>query len=233
MACLTFAPSDRERLRMRLMPDYTILLAYLMGWLVTTYGIPLFYKPTLLVKGVVVGVGYLVTWWFLTAVRREGFATKTSSGKPYCSECDSAWPCPDHSSGSPTCPPVPDMSKYVLKTSIPPCKTCPDMDNYMLKTECPPVPDMSQYVLKSSVPKQGPVIVDTSACGKQCGECPPCPRPRCPEVKCPPAPVCPTCPPCPRPSCPQQVVKCKAEDVASSPVRPFLAPLGMSGFGLS
>ena len=130
------------------------------------------------------------------------------------------------------CPAVPDLSKYVLKTSIPPCPAAPDMNNYMLKSECPPVPDLSQYVLKSSVPKQQPIIIDTSEDRKdKCGECPPCPRPRCPEVRCPPPTVCPAAAPCPRAVCPQTTVKCRSEEVNTTPVRPFLAPLGMSGFG--
>lgn len=154
---------------------------------------------------------------------------------PSCSQCGGAYPCPDHKeTAAPTClcPPMPDMSKYVLKSSIPPPPVCPDMSNYMLKSECPPVPDMSQYVLKSSIPKPQPIIIDTSADMKsKCGECPPCPRPRCPEVKCPPATVCPACPPCPRAACPQTQVKCRAEEIASNPIRPFLAPLGVPGFG--
>lgn len=134
----------------------------------------------------------------------------------------------------PGCPPMPDMSKYVLKSSIPPCPQCPDLSLYMLKTECPPTPDLSQYVLKASIPKPQPIIIDTSKDhDKKCGDCPPCPRPRCPEVKCPPPTVCPACPPCARTACPPSVVKCKAETVDTSPVRPFLAPLGLSGFGLS
>lgn len=137
------------------------------------------------------------------------------------------------SCGSDSCPAVPDLSKYVLKSSIPPSPVCPEMSQYMLKTECPPVPDLSQYVLKSSVPTPEPIIVDTSSCkNKQCGDCPACPRPRCPEVKCPPPTVCPACPPCPRQTCPQTTVKCKAEESPSQPVRPYLAPLNMGGFGL-
>ena len=125
-----------------------------------------------------------------------------------------------------------DMSKYVLKSSLPPCPTVPDLTNYMLKTECPPVPDMSQYVLKSSVPKQQPIIIDTSVDSKaKCGDCPPCPRPRCPQVKCPPPTVCPAAAPCPRAVCPQTTVKCRAEEADVSPVRPFLAPLSVNGFG--
>ena len=163
--------------------------------------------------GVVIGLflGYLFVPYI-----GEGF-TATKGANSACISC-----------GALSCPPNPDMSKYVLKSSIPPNPTCPEMTNYMLKTECPPVPDLSQYVLKSSIPKQGPVIIDNSACkGGNCGECPPCPRPRCPEVKCPEPTVCPTCAPCPRATCPQQTVKCKAETKEdSSTVRPFLAPLG-------
>ena len=133
--------------------------------------------------------------------------------------------------GKMTCPPAPDMTKFVLKSSIPPPPTCPDMASYMLKTQCPPTPDLSQYVLKSSIPTPEPVIVDNSQCGKDCGECPACPRPRCPEVKCPPPTVCPACPPCARQACPKPVVKCKAEESPSSSVRPFLAPLNFDAFG--
>jgi len=131
----------------------------------------------------------------------------------------------------PDCPPMPDMSKYVLKSSIPPCPTCPDLSMYMLKTECPPSPDLSQYVLKSSIPKPEPIIIDNSSCNKNAGECPPCPRPRCPEVKCPGPVTCPACPPCPRPSCPEKIVKCKTEDADQNPIRPYLTPLSITGFG--
>jgi hypothetical protein len=132
-----------------------------------------------------------------------------------------------------TCPPCqqPDMSKYVLKATVPPCPTAPDLSKYMLKTECPPVPDLSKYVLKSSIPKQQPVIIDNSSCNKEAGECPPCPRTRCPEVKCPPPTVCPPVSDCPRQVCPPTTVKCKAEGTNDSEVRPFLAPLSMSTFG--
>jgi hypothetical protein len=149
----------------------------------------------------------------------EGFATAATTAVK-CNEC-----------GAPGCPPVPDMSKYVLKASIPPPSQCPDMSLYMLKTECPPVPDLSQYVLKSSIPNPEPVIIDNSQCGKDCGECPACPRPRCPEIKCPPPTVCPACPPCARQTCPQTTVKCKAEENPATPVRPFLAPLNFEMFG--
>jgi len=160
-------------------------------------------------------IGAVMAYMVCTKWTREGFQASPSSR------------------GSTECPPLPDMSKYVLKSSIPPPHQCPDMTNYMLKTECPPIPDLSQYVLKSSIPKPQPIIIDTSHdWDKKCGDCPPCPRPRCPDVKCPPPTVCPACPPCARASCPSTVVKCKAEETDTSPVRPFLAPLGMPGFGL-
>ena len=173
-------------------------------------------------------LGCLLMYVFLTrfTARREGFENSNCS-------CGSSMPCPDHGDSSPaSCPPMPDLSRYVLKSSIPPCPTIPDMDNYMLKSECPPVPDLSQYVLKTSVPPQQPIIIDTSEDRKsKCGDCPPCPRPRCPEVRCPPPTVCPAAAPCPRAVCPQTTVKCKSQEVDNSPVRPFLAPLGMTPFG--
>jgi len=135
------------------------------------------------------------------------------------------------------CPRVmePDLSKYILKSQVPSCAKSrgPDMTNYMLKTECPPVPDLSKYVLKSSIPKPQPVIIDNSKCKADSGECPPCPRPRCPIVKCPPPTKCPTPAPCPRPVCPETVVKCKSEEAIQPTVRPFLAPLNMNAFGLA
>ena len=131
------------------------------------------------------------------------------------------------------CPPCskPDLSKYVLKSSIPPPTRCPDLSNYMLKTECPPVADLSKYVLKSSIPKQQPVIIDNSACKKDAGECPPCPRPRCPTVTCPPQVSCPAPAPCPRTICPKTTVKCKADPQYNDTVRPYLSPLNMATFG--
>jgi hypothetical protein len=167
----------------------------------------------------------------------EGFQTKEGlAGIPVCSACKqqpSSCSCTPKGMARLICPPCrePDMSKYVLKSSIPPCPACPDMSNYMLKTECPPVPDLSKYVLKSSIPKQQPVIIDNSACKKDAGECPPCPRPRCPERNCPTCPSCPAPAPCPRAVCPQTTVKCKAEPNAATTVRPFLAPLNFSTFG--
>ena len=186
--------------------------------------------------GVLVLLAFLLG--YIVRPSMEPFETleAKSPGDPECSQCGGACPCSNHPEDRgqcPKCPRYPDMSKYVLKSSIPPIPPAPDMKNYMLKTECPPVPDLSQYVLKSSMPKQDPIIIDNSACkGGNCGECPPCPRPRCPEVKCPEPTVCPMCAPCPRAECPQQTVKCKAETKGdSSTVRPFLAPLNMGMFG--
>lgn len=166
---------------------------------------------------------------------REGFV----AGIPTCSNCEKKsveCTCDGAQSAKASrfiCPPCtsPDLTKYVLKSSIPPQQRCPDLTNYMLKTECPPTPDLSKYVLKSSIPKQNPVIIDNSSCTKDAGECPPCPRARCPEVKCPAQTVCPAPAPCPRPVCPTSSVQCKTIPTADSTVRPYLAPLSMN-FGM-
>ncbi len=166
--------------------------------------------------------------------KKEGFQ---SGGTviPRCQACGNSCPCSCGSKARPVCPPCrePDLSKYVLKSTVPPCPTCPDMSQYMLKTECPPAPDLSKYVLKSSIPKPQPIIIDNSACKKESGECPPCPRPRCPEIKCPPPTKCPTPAPCPRPVCQPAPtkVKCVAENDDKQNVRPFLAPLDYDTFG--
>lgn len=169
---------------------------------------------------------------------KEGFKGFELGKDPRCSRCGNEWPCNGCGPQRPVCPPCapcrePDLSKYVLKSSVPPCPSMPDMSQYMLKTECPPTPDLSKYILKSSVPKPQPIIIDNTACRKQGGECPPCPRPRCPEVKCPPPTRCSPPAPCPRPVCPPQVVKCRAEEGIQQAVRPYLAPLSMTGFGSS
>jgi len=170
----------------------------------------------------------------------EGFR-----GARSCNECGEPRPCGCPSgSGSGSMKPAPiapcprtmepDLSKYILKSQIPSSNSrsaMPDLSNFMLKTECPPVPDLSKYVLKSSIPKPQPVIIDNSSCKKDAGECPPCPRARCPEVKCPPPVKCAPPAPCPRPVCPPTVVKCKSEEASQPIVRPFLAPLNMSNFG--
>ena len=89
-----------------------------------------------------------------------------------------------HKSDMPDQGPSVDMSKYILKSSIPPEKVCPP----------PKDVDMSKYVLKSSIPP------------KQ--DCPAC---ICPKVrisaglcqKCPPPPKCPPPQPCEEKMCPQ------------------------------
>jgi len=161
--------------------------------------------------------------------KKEGF----TGTNPSCNSCNKPCPC-GCPVPRPICPPCrePDLSQYVLKSTVPPCPSQPDLSRYMLKTECPPVPDLSNYVLKSSVPKPQPVILDCSKCKKPSGECPPCPRPRCPEVMCPEPTKCPPPAPCPRPVCPPTVVKCKSEEAPIQQVRPYLAPLSVSGFGL-
>ena len=182
-------------------------------------------------------IGIAIGLYVCKRMQYEGFNNHESQ----CDSCGQSAPCGcNKPQPRPICPACPDckqpnMSKYVLKSSIPPCPAVPDLSNYILKSECPSVPDLSNYVLKSSIPKQNPVILDCSKCQKPKGECPPCPRPRCPEVKCPPATKCPACAPCPRQTCPPAVVKCKAEEVipeGESLVRPYLAPLSYRGFGM-
>jgi hypothetical protein len=172
----------------------------------------------------------------------EGFEVSEGldNSPPVCGRCNNPRPRCGCKAPSPApiapCPRTvePDLSKYILKSQVPSTNSLiPDMSNYMLKTECPPVPDLSKYVLKSSIPKPQPIIIDNSSCKKDAGECPPCPRARCPEVKCP-APVkCAPPAPCPRPVCPPTVVKCKSEESTQSTVRPFLAPLNMQTFGMA
>ena len=192
-------------------------------------------------------VGLAVGLFLYTLLNKEGFQNASCDSCGQTSPCGCEKPVPrairpaSDGAGSKTCPDCkqPDMNKYVLKSSIPPCPSVPDMSNYILKSECPPTPDLSNYVLKSSIPKQSPVILDCSKCNKPTGECPPCPRPRCPDVKCPPQVTCPSCAPCPRQTCPPASVKCKTEDIMSSLdadtdslVRPYVAPLNFGGFGM-
>lgn len=165
---------------------------------------------------------------FLLGKRRstEGFSDYDKCGrcrKP--SPCGCPVPAPKDTQ---TCP-EPDPSKWVLKATVPPCPPMPDMSKYMLKTECPPLPDMSKYVLKSSVPKCPPCI---STCTKPCkiGDCPPCPRPRCPVVQCPEPKACPACPAAQCAPCPEPDIKCKASYQPSAPVRPMLASTSTFGF---
>lgn len=166
--------------------------------------------------------------------KNEGFTNGTAAKCGGCgrtSPCD----CPQPRPQCEACPPCrePDMSKYVLKASIPPCPSCPDLSQYILKSEVPPMPDLSQYVLKSSIPKAMPTILDCSKCNKPKGECPIYRPARCPEVKCPPPTKCPACAPCPACVVPPAVVKCKAEEASpQTGVRPFLAPMSLRGFGM-
>jgi hypothetical protein len=183
------------------------------------------------------GVGVYGSMSVLGFRNYDGF----TGSSPVCESCgaNGSCGCKNPAPRCPMPPPIapcprtvePDLSKYILKSQVPPCRTSPDMSQYMLKTECPPVPDLSKYVLKSSIPKPQPVIIDNSMCKKSAGECPPCPRPRCPEVKCPPPTKCSPPAPCPRPVCPPTVVKCKSEE-SQQMVRPFLAPLNMQAFGM-
>jgi hypothetical protein len=180
-------------------------------------------------------VGILLGLYLPGLLQRDGFQDLPGP----CDSCGQVSPCSCNNPKPrrpicPACPECkqPDMSKYVLKSSIPPCPAVPDMSNYILKSECPPVPDLSNYVLKSSIPRQQPVVLDCSKCQKPKGDCPPCPRARCPEVKCPEPTKCAPCAPCSRQSCPPAVVKCKAENaVDDSLVRPYLAPMSFRGFG--
>jgi hypothetical protein len=79
----------------------------------------------------------------------------------------------------------PDITKYVLKSSIPPC---PDMNDYVLKSEMPPNVNLDKYILKSEIPPcpRCPNLRDYI----KKSEIPSCP----PRVKCPVCPVCPRCP---------------------------------------
>jgi hypothetical protein len=203
----------------------------------------------LLLGGTTLGFMYRVGFQDLKEEKEESEGFQDSPGSK-CNRCGVPRPCrcvkkPDDRCGSdssPSCPtpaPVapcprtiePDLSKYVLKSSIPPPRQMPELSNYMLKSECPAVPDLSKYVLRSSIPKPQPVIIDNSSCKKDAGECQKCPVIRCPPpraVKCEP---CPVPAPCPRATCKPTVVKCKSEEQNQDTIRPFLAPLNMNGFG--
>ncbi len=172
------------------------------------------------------------------AKNNEGFASYPcgACGKARPCGCPPAsGGCPPGPGGYPPgprpCPPCPepDPSMWVLKATVPPCPPMPDMSKYMLKTECPSVPDMSKYVLKSSVPQCPPCI---STCSKPCkiGECPPCPRPRCPTVRCPEPRACPACPAAQCAPCPEPRIKCNAAYEPNTPVRPMLASTSTFGF---
>jgi len=184
--------------------------------------------------GIVVGIILtVVVLRFQKRKHREGFENAGT-----CHRCKKQNPCgcnqnqnQNQNQNHPECPQCaePDPSKWVLKATVPPCPPMPYMSKYMLKTECPPQPDMSKYVLKSSVPKCPPCI---STCSKPCkiGDCPPCPRPRCPVVKCPEPKACPACPAAQCAPCPEPNIQCKAAYLPGTPVRPMLASTSTFGF---
>lgn len=81
---------------------------------------------------------------------RKETCAKDKPGPP--STCPKTVYCPPCPKCPAPCPRMcPDMSKYVLKTSIPPCPVAEvDRDVYIPKSECKK-PDMSKYVLKSKM----------------------------------------------------------------------------------
>ncbi len=182
-------------------------------------------KITTLHLAVAIAAALLIGFFVGKRRTAEGFQSL-----PPCNVCRKPSPCacPAASGSGRPCP-EPDPSKWVLKATVPPCPPMPDMSKYMLKTECPSLPDMSKYVLKSSVPQCPPCI---STCSKPCkiGECPPCPRPRCPTVKCPEPRACPACPEVRCAPCPEPNIRCNAAYEPSTPVRPMLASTNTFGF---
>lgn len=80
-------------------------------------------------------------------------ASKACAKKKEPQECPKTVYCPPCPKCPAPCPRMcPDMSKYVLKTSIPPCPVAEvDREIYMLKSECQQ-PDLSKYILKSKLP---------------------------------------------------------------------------------
>lgn len=179
-------------------------------------------------KNIAIYVGILLAGLLVGYILRGSLHEKFMDVAEYsCNKCNKK-PCGCRGSGSEDskrCPTI-DWSKYVLKASVPPCPPQPDMSRYMLKSECPAPPDMSRYVLKSAVPPCPPCI---STCNKPCkiGECPPCPRPRCPVVTCPEPKSCPPCAPVEPPRCPEPHVTCKAKYEPEQPwlVRPLLSSI--------
>jgi hypothetical protein len=176
-------------------------------------------------------VGVIVGLIMSRSYKTEGFVDVEQSSCYMCKkprhECcsSSCGGCGGGGEDRQKCPQI-DWSKYVLKASVPPCPPLPDMSRYMLKSECPAPPDMSKYILKSAVPPCPPCI---STCNKPCkiGECPPCPRPRCPVVTCPEPKACAPCAPVEPPRCPEPKVTCKADFPPEEPwsVRPLLASI--------
>ena len=82
-----------------------------------------------------------------------------------------------------------DISKYVLKSSVPPC---PDVSKYATKNMIQACPDISKYILKSEIPSCEKIDKSKYILKSEVPACP----------KCPICPVCPTCPPIPKqPKC--------------------------------
>ena len=88
-----------------------------------------------------------------SASRIGNEASKACAKKKEPQECPKTVYCPPCPKCPAPCPRMcPDMSKYVLKTSIPPCPVAEvDREIYMLKSECQQ-PDLSKYILKSKLP---------------------------------------------------------------------------------
>ena len=174
-------------------------------------------------------VGLLLGVLFARVYKYEGFVNVTERNCNVCKNPVPSCNCVPNRPPAPPCDRCPkiDWSKYILKASIPPCLPQPDMSRYMLKSDCPAPPDMSRYILKSAVPPCPPCI---STCNKPCkiGECPPCPRPRCPVVTCPEPKSCAPCAVVEPPRCPDPKVSCKADyqpDNEPWMVRPLLASI--------
>ena len=83
-----------------------------------------------------------------------------------------------------------DISKYVLKSSVP---ACPDVSNYATKNMIQSCPDISKYILKAEIPTCEKIDKSKYILKSEVPACP----------KCPICPVCPVCPVCPKPQ------KCK------------------------
>lgn len=177
-------------------------------------------------------VGFLISKW--RSGRTEGFSG--GSNQPMCGSCGkSSLPCGCGANAQPICPPCvqPDLSQYVLKTTVPQAPAMPDLSQYILKSEIPPVPDLSKYVLRSSMKADTPVIFDCTKCPQVKPSCPKMSCAPCPKIMCPPPMKCDQPAPCPRVVCPVPEIKCKAVEQKIDSVRPYLAPLNMMGFGLA
>ena len=87
----------------------------------------------------------------------------------------------------PECPVMPDMSKYVLKSSIPPCPVCPSCPpchHVLVAAEVEVAVEAEAEAEAGEDGRKHPRYHSNSNCCKPPPPCPPCPRPRCPKVKC-------------------------------------------------